>query len=110
MSEVAGSFKLTDSKNLAGCVRCHIDTFHTEESSCSLKIFIDGLPCPTFARIQAVLKNIVAPGYFYQLILKLLTESYPPGLPRFHFLDTESVFEYIRCFKVEDVIYTQSGS
>lgn len=95
MSEVAGSFELTYCENLAGCVWCHIDTFHTEESSCSLKILVDSLPGSASAIIISVLENIIASRYFDKLIPKLFTEPDAPGLSGFHFLDTESLFEYI---------------
>lgn len=95
MSEIASSLKLADSKNLASCVRCHVYTFHTEESSCSLKIFVDGLSGATPSRIQTMLKNEIPTSYFDKLLAKLLTESDPSHLSCLHLSDAESLLEYI---------------
>lgn len=95
MSEIAGALKLADSKNLTGGMRCHINTLHTEESSCSLKVFVYGLPGATPSCIQTVLKNEISSGYPDKLLTELLTEPDPPYLPGLHLSDTESLFEYI---------------
>lgn len=105
MLKIAGAFKLSYRKYLSSSMRCNINSFNSEQLTRTLQIFVDRLPGSALPGICSVLKNEVPSRYRYKLITELLSESDPSGLPGLHLLNTETLFQYIRSFKMKYIIY-----